>query len=130
MGSRILDAAMRKEVIILLAATSSVIGNAGSLAHVTLDSHAREITPRMIIWNICIAPRSGSALSIYSRTEDPMRAFHDVATQEDLCVSCADYAAEARDGNTAEGSRSAVPQAAVPTWSACEGDGSDDASGL
>jgi hypothetical protein len=118
------EAAMRKEVIVLLAATSSIFGNAASQARVTRDLHALEITPRMIIWNICTAPSSGSALSIYSRTEEPMR------TQEDVCTSCADYAEEARDGNIAESPRSADPQKADPTWSACEPDGIDYAGGL
>jgi hypothetical protein len=121
---------MRKEVIVLLAATSCVIGSGAGQARATSDLYAHKITPRMIIWNVCIAPRNGSALSIYSRTDESMRSFHDLATQDDLCVSCADYAEEARDGDTAKGSRSADPQESDPTWSACDADGIDDASGL
>jgi hypothetical protein len=112
---------MRKEVIVLLAATSSIIGNAASQARVTLDLHALEISPHMIIGDGCIGPRNGSALSNYSRTEEPMRSFHDVATPEGVCVSCADFAQEAR---------LADPQEADPTWSACDADGIDDARGL
>jgi hypothetical protein len=40
----------------------------------------------MIIWQVCIAPRSGSALSIFSRTGELMRPTRDVATQEDVCA--------------------------------------------
>ena len=121
---------MRKEVIVLLAAASLIMGHAASQAGVRPELHALEITPHMIIWNICIAPKNGSALSIYSRTVELMRSYQDVAMQEDICVSCADYAQEAIDGNIAERPRSADPQETDPTWSACEADAIDDASGL
>lgn len=121
---------MRKDVIFLLAATSSIFGVAAGEARETIDLHAREITRYMIIWHVCIAPRSGSALSIYSRTGGPMRSLHDVAMQEDVCVGCADYAQEARNENSAGGHRSADPQETDSTWNACDADGSDEARRL
>ena len=121
---------MRKEVIVLVAVSSSFIGNAAIQARVTLDLRTLENTPRMITWSTCIAPRSGSALSIYSQAQKPMQSPRDVVAQEGVCSSCGDFADEARDRTFIEGPRSGDPKEGGPTWSACDSDGIDDASGL
>jgi hypothetical protein len=121
---------MRKEVIVLLAAASSIMGTAACRAGVTHDLRTLENTPRMIIWSICIAPRSGSALSIYSLAQKPMQSLQDVARREDVCSGCGDYADGGLDQNFIEAPRSADPEKAGPTWRECDSDGSDYASGL
>jgi hypothetical protein len=121
---------MRKEVLVLLAAALSIIGNAASQAGVTHDLRTLGNTPRMIIWSICIAPRSGSALSVYSLAQKPMQSLQDVVMRADVCTGCGDYADGGLDQNLNERPRSADPKKAGPTWRECDSDGSDNATEL
>jgi hypothetical protein len=79
----------------------------------------------MITWSVCVAARNGSALSIYSLAEEPMPSPNDAPTQEDVCISCADYAEEAASRSIVLAPQSSDPQETDPTWDVCDFDGID-----
>lgn len=112
---------MCKEVMVILAAALSITANT--------SGHARA-RPDMIIWSICIAPQSGSALSIYSRPEGAAQSFVTAEVRRDLCIVCANYAEQARKRSVAWGAQSADPDEADPDWSICDANGIDNPRGL
>jgi hypothetical protein len=106
---------MRDQAIVLLAAASSILFSAGSIARAKPDLHQRlENTapasgmtllyrpallglgrsmgsPRMITWSVCSTTTSGSALSIYSRSEESAPSLQGSAIREDVpSRQCAD----------------------------------------
>jgi hypothetical protein len=93
---------MRDEAIVLLAAASSILFSAASIARAKPDLHQRleNTAPapgrsmgslRMITWNVCSTTTSGSALSIYSRSEKSDRSLQGSAIREDVpSHQCAD----------------------------------------
>jgi hypothetical protein len=93
---------MRDEAIVLLAAASSILFSAASIASAKPDLHQRlENTapasgrsmgsPRMITWSVCSTTTGGSALSIYSWSENSARSLQGSAIREDVpSHQCAD----------------------------------------
>jgi hypothetical protein len=110
---------MRDEAIVLLAAAWSILFSAASIARAKPDLHQRfEDTapawgmtllyrpalratlgaPRMITWSVCSTTTSGSALSIYSRSEKSARSLQESAIREDVpSRQCADDDGEDED---------------------------------
>jgi hypothetical protein len=61
-------------------------------------------SPRMIIWSVCGAPTSGSALSMYSGKQKPARSLQGSATLQDVpSHQCADEDEEGRDEDSTGG---------------------------
>jgi hypothetical protein len=108
---------MRDEAIVLLAAASSMAFLAAGIACAKPDVHrdlavtspyaaARGrpvLSPRMITWNVCSTTTDGSALSIYSSSEEPAQSLQGPAIREDVGGhQCADHDGEDEDNGADE----------------------------
>jgi hypothetical protein len=72
---------------------------------------------RMISWSVCGAPRSGSALSMYSRMQKPARSLQGSAILQDVpSHQCADEDEEGQNVDTAV-ERPATEAASLVKWS-------------
>jgi hypothetical protein len=133
---------MRDEAIVLLVAASSIMFSVASVARANPDLQQRldstyttardnpvqwgdritdlergrpTASPRMIIWSVCGAPSSGSALSMYSKKQKPARSLQELAILQDVPGhQCADEDEEGPGENSTAGARFAGPKAAGP----------------
>jgi hypothetical protein len=112
------EAVMRDEAIVLLAAASSMMLSVASVARAVpdLQQHLESTSPaspRMIIWSVCGAPSSGSAISMYSRNQKAARSLQGSGILQDVpSHQCAVVDEEGRDEDSTAGARFAGPKAA------------------